>query len=215
VAAKRTSTPRRAKRTRRSAEEARSAILDAAEVRLRSVGPAGIRLQQVARDVGVSHPAILHHFGSREGLVEAVVGRAMSQLEEELVQAVGDDIVLEDKAAEMLERVFTVLGERGYGRIMAWVLLSGHRPGEERTIGTIARAVHARRCALHAEKHAEKDSVPSFDDTLFTVLCAALASFGDAVAGPEMRRSAGLTDTSAKPFRRWLARLLIEHLDAP
>ena len=65
-------TPPKPKRIRRTASEAKSMILDAAEKRLREFGPAGIKLQELAADVGVSHPAILHHFGSRDDLVEAV-----------------------------------------------------------------------------------------------------------------------------------------------
>jgi len=37
-------------------------------------------LQEIAADVGVSHSTILHHFGSREALVEAVVTRALDGL---------------------------------------------------------------------------------------------------------------------------------------
>ena len=55
------------KRIRRTAEEARRLILDAAEKRLAQQGPEGLRLQDIARDIGISHPAILHHFESREG----------------------------------------------------------------------------------------------------------------------------------------------------
>jgi AcrR family transcriptional regulator len=217
VSAKRTSppprrrAPREAKRTRRTAEEAQSAILDAAEARLRERGPAGLRLQEVAADVGVSHPAILHHFGSREALVEAVVKRAVAQLEGELLQAVSAGDVGEAQAAEMLERVFQVLGDRGYGRLMAGVLLSGHAVAEERAIRTIAEAVHARRCQDQPPRRR-----PPFEDTVFTVLLAALVMFGDAVAGNEMRQSAGLDGAdSSKRFRRWLAKLLLTHLDAP
>src|SRR5260221_641713 len=52
-------------RKRRTADEARTAMLDAAEQRLVASGPAAIRLQEVAADVGVSHPTVLHHFGNR------------------------------------------------------------------------------------------------------------------------------------------------------
>jgi AcrR family transcriptional regulator len=218
VAAKRTSNPRRrsvapkSTRVRRTAEEAQNAILDAAERRLREAGPQGIRLQEVAADVGVSHPAILHHFKNREALIEAVVTRTMSQLEAELVRAATAGDVGEGLASDMLERVFEVLGDRGYGRIMAWVLLSGHRPVEDRSIRTIAEAVHARRLL----QHADRPTKPSFEDSLFIVLLAALTMFGDAVAGPEMRISAGLgPDANGKPFRRFLARLLLDRLDAP
>ena len=43
-------------------------------------GPAGLRLQDVARAAGVSHPTILHHFGSREGLVRALNQRSVEAL---------------------------------------------------------------------------------------------------------------------------------------
>jgi AcrR family transcriptional regulator len=202
--------PKPKKRTRRTAEEAQSAILDATERRLRDVGPAGVRLQDIARDVGVSHPAILHHFGSREALVEAVVLRAIEQLQTELLEAVTAHDVDEAHTAEMLERVFQVLGDRGYGRIMAWVIMSGHQPLAERAIQTVAHAVHARRCQEHPEKE------PSYEDTLFTVLAAAFTMFGDAVAGRELHQSAGMNyTTSGKRFRQWFAALLLQHLDGP
>src|SRR6478736_553059 len=73
----RTSSARSKKpRVRRDAETARAAILEATEKRLVHVGPSGIRLQEVAADAGVSHPTVLHHFGSREALVQAVIVRA-------------------------------------------------------------------------------------------------------------------------------------------
>ncbi len=42
-------------------------------------GPAGLRLQEVAKAAGVSHPTILHHFGSREGLIQALNLRSVEQ----------------------------------------------------------------------------------------------------------------------------------------
>ena len=53
---------------RRTADEARAAILDAAERILIETGPGAIRLQHVAELVGVSHPTVLHHFGTRDAL---------------------------------------------------------------------------------------------------------------------------------------------------
>ena len=50
------------KRVRRTKEEAQRVILDAAEERLANGGPEALRLQDIAADVGISHPAILHHF---------------------------------------------------------------------------------------------------------------------------------------------------------
>lgn len=201
-------------RTRRTADDARAAILDAAEARLREVGPAGIRLQDVARDVGVSHPTVLHHFGSRESLVQSVIVRRIAALERDLLteMAVGaaqDD----DPVSGMLERVAKTLGPGGHARVMAWLSLAGHVPRLEDGAGfeAIAKATHELRRA----KWKAKGRAPDYDDTYFTVLLAGMAVFGDAIAGPLFRGEADperASATSAR-FRAWLAELLREHLE--
>src|SRR5262245_4808001 len=75
-------------RTRRKPDEARRLILDTAEARLREGGPAALVLKEIARDAGISHPTILHHFESREGLVQALLARGMDRLESALVAVV-------------------------------------------------------------------------------------------------------------------------------
>src|SRR6201996_6803883 len=73
--------PTKTKRVRRRPEEARVQILDAADrIMAKGGGPASLRLQDVARLAGISHPTILHHFGSREGLVRALNLRAVERL---------------------------------------------------------------------------------------------------------------------------------------
>ena len=49
-------------RRRRSPEEARAEILDAAEHLLIEEGLSALTLQRVASEVGISHPGVLHHF---------------------------------------------------------------------------------------------------------------------------------------------------------
>ena len=60
-------------RVRLPREDAQRAILDAAEKRLREGGPEAVRVQHVAADLGVTDAAIHHHFGSRRGLMEALL----------------------------------------------------------------------------------------------------------------------------------------------
>lgn len=199
---------RETSRRRRTAAAARLEILDAAEHKLRESGPDSIRLQDVAREVGISHPAILHHFGSREGLVEAVVRRAFENLQHELVRELSAPEIGAERTAELLERVFRVLGDRGYARLLAWLLLSELEPRETPSdLLVVARAAHAHRTA-------ERGDAP-FEDTLFTILLAALAMFADAIAGDAMRKSAGLEGDpeAAKRFRTWLARMLVDHVE--
>src|SRR5271165_4863601 len=119
-------TKARRPRRRRTGEEARTAILDAAEQRLVASGPGGIRLQEVAADVGVSHPTVLHHFGSREGLTQAVVARALDSLHAGLLAAVQEPPKGPGQVAALLDGVFDTLVRGGHARAFLWLALSGY-----------------------------------------------------------------------------------------
>lgn len=202
------------RRKRRTAEEARTAILDAAERRLIASGPAGIRLQEVATDVGVSHPTVLHHFGNREALVEAVVARALDSLHRGLVDAVRAAPDGEVQIAALLDRVFDALTERGHGRAFMWLALAGYtKSAHELRLRQVAEAVHEVRKTKRTSK--KKKPVP-FEDTLFTVVLAALALVGQSVMGEALMHETGLgTDAKTQArFRAWLARVMLEHFEA-
>jgi AcrR family transcriptional regulator len=201
-------------RKRRTAAEARKLILDAAERQLDAVGPAGIRLQEVAAEVGVSHPAVLHHFGSRERLVDAVLERAVKRLHDELITAFSRSVDAK-RAAELLKQVFNVLGDAGHARLMAWLILSKSNKrdvpevGADRTLLHVSHAVHALRV------DAQGDNAPPLEDTSFAMMLAGLAMFGDGLAGESMRRSAGYEDDPDvdRRFREWFAKLLVGYLE--
>jgi len=202
----------RSARRRRPAGEAQRAILDAAERRLLAVGPDALRLQDVAADVGVSHPAILHHFGSREGLMRAVTARALAALEADLVARLSDPTD-DVNGAALLDRVFETLGDRGHARLVAWLVLTGlgdvPQAAGVQLVRAVADLVHERRTA------AGRATRTDYEDSLFTIILAATALFGDAIVGPQVRASAGLAqdrDADSR-FRAWLAELLIHHLD--
>jgi AcrR family transcriptional regulator len=199
-------------RVRRSAEAAREAILDAAERLLQEVGPDGIRLQAVAARIGVSHPALLHHFGSREALVEAVVDRAVARLEEDLLavlSAPGDP-----DPVDLLARVSATLADRGHARLVAWLTLSGRASSSERSRANWARivaATHQARLALvPGLRDRPQDELE--EDTRFTVLLSAFALFGEALAGDVHYESAGVDAEARWRFRGWLGALLLDHL---
>lgn len=205
-----------APRRRRSAEDAKRAILDAAEARVVSGGPDSVRLQEIAADVGVSHPAILHHFGSREDLLRAVMERSLTALREDLLSAVTRTREDHIDVAEQIEHVFDVLGRHGQARLMAWFALAGERPQQPREqefdflIRELAALVHQRRVARYDE---EKREPPAAEDTVFTILLATLALLGDALLGESARTSSGLDENAGPRFRKWFAGLIVAHLD--
>jgi len=195
--------PRPTRRRRRTAEEAQRQILDAAERRLIAGGPEAIRLQDIAADVGLSHPAILHHFGSRDGLIEALVAHGMQGFQAQILAGWPSEQVPDIEGT--FERFYAMAEERGYARLLAWLILSGRgskglRPGLLRPL--VAR-IHAGRVRANLQ-----DGRPAadFEDTVFIAVLFATSVFGDALFGPLTRRTMGLRGTAAgaRRFRRWL-----------
>lgn len=206
----------RATRRRLPAEEARLRILDAAERRLREVGPQGLRLQELAKDLGISHPAILHHFGSREELVQAVVARAVAGLHVDLIQSFASTLgnARAVAAEEVLHRVAQTLADRGQARLMAWLILSGREPpelGSEVRLRKVIEGAHAFRRARSQRSDLE------LADTAFIVELCAFALLGDAVFGELLRRLEGgaVGADASRAFRARLGQLLERELDRP
>ena len=205
-------------RVRRRPEEARRQILEAAERRLRSGGPEAIRLQDIARDAGMSHPTILHHFRSRDGLIEALAERVTQRLADDLLAVLRDAPPTEASALEIVERIFAALADTGHARLLAWRALCGPpRTGETRAlIGRIVEAVHAHRIEL---ARARGTPEPSREDSAYAVRLAASAMLGDAISGELFSPERGADERTGAPceadlrFRRWLGRLLVEHLE--
>ena len=197
------------RRRRRPAAEAQERILEAAQKRLAQDGPDGLRLQDVAADLGISHPAILHHFGNRNGLITALERRAMRALQDDLLSA-SAWAEPGGSAASALDRVARTLGDEGHARVLAWWVLHGGGPEGEldwSMLRDLADGIHARRVA---SAKAEGNPEPDPEDTVFVVRLAAAALFGEALLGDILSRSAGLEDPAkaSRDFRRWLAELL-------
>lgn len=199
------------KRRRLDAEAARELILDATEKRLVTSGPSGIRLQEVAADAGVSHPTVLHHFGSREALVKAVIARSLRAINASLVEAIVASSGDEKKLEGLIENVARVFEKSGHARVALWLALEGQSiDSAEARLHEVVDAAHSLRLARTKHK-----KPPAREDTARTVVLAALALMADAVLGATMRENAGLggDERSSVEFRRWLARLLLDHLD--
>lgn len=201
-----------APRRRRTAAVARDEILDAAERRLARSGPEGIRLKEIAADVGISHPTLLHHFGNRQGLVEALAERTMSDLANDLIDAIAAPDVIEGAPAA-LERVYRVLGDTGHARLLVWRALAGwtKRSGiEGRLLWSLIDALHARRTEIF---QARNDEPPAYRDTAFTALIAVFATLGEAVVGGLfLSEVSGGARPTRRAFRAWLVDRVLERL---
>src|SRR5213592_2374635 len=150
--------PASVKRLRRTPEEARRLILETAQALIARAGPEGLRLQEIAAAAGISHPLILHHFGSREGLVRALVQQAVAELRDKLVAAMGS---AEHSLEKELDQVFDAYRD-GLAQRLAWLATidpTGEAVGPA-IMRDIADTLHARRVAA-----APPGAVPDRADT--------------------------------------------------
>lgn len=197
-------------RRRRSAPEARRLILGIAEAHLAERGVEAVRLNAIARELGVTHQAILRHFGAREQLVEALLRHAGRRLRAELQAAAGDAPARERVRAlhAALDRVYR---RRGYARLSARLTLAGWRPRGAGMLRAAAETLHAQRVE---RARAGGHPPPALDDTLFAVALLNLATWGDALAGEATRRAVALPgdQATADRFRAWLVTLLQQRL---
>ncbi|MDG2307124.1 MAG: TetR/AcrR family transcriptional regulator [Candidatus Binatia bacterium] len=199
------------RRVRRTAAEARTLILDAAEGRLKAGGPEAIRLQDIAADVGISHPTILHHFESRDGLTRALGLRITERLVGDLVDALSAAPANESSAEHIIEHVFSTLGDSGTARLIAWRALSSESRTEARALlDHVADLLHRRRCE-HAETNGLKP--PTREDSFFIARLAAAAVLGDSLTGGIWNAGTPEHSQVDARFRRWFAHLLMEHVD--
>ncbi len=194
-------------RRRLSAQDAREAILSATEKRLREHGPDALRLQAIASDVGLSHPTVLHHIGSREDLVREVVHRAIGKLESDLLACFTEQLAATD-IVSTLHHVDEVLRAQGQARLVAWLALTEPRgEASDTRLGELTAALHSARAA----------DGTAYEDTAFAVVLAATSLFGAALLGPSLLSMTGLGNDEKvqRRFREWLAGLLLAHAGLP
>ena len=180
-------------RQRLPAAEARARILDTARSHLMARGPAAMTLKDLADELGVTRQAILHHFGSREGVLRAVVERAWSGLFADLAGLAGASRELDPAA--FLELVDDVARQKGNARLGAWLLLSEQGLPE----GFFAGALEALPTQLDPNREAQ--------EARYALLLIGAALFGDAIFGTRLRQALGLSDGEDEraAFRAWLA----------
>jgi hypothetical protein len=99
----------------------------------------------------------------------------------------------------------------GLAQRLAWLVVEdpdGGPANPAMILKEIADTLHARRVAAAAP-----GSEIARQDTESLIHLVAAVAFGDAMYGTQLRRSAGIDDSSegARQFRAWLAALIREH----
>ena len=169
-------------------------------------GPAGLRLQEVAKAAGVSHPTILHHFGSREGLVRAINKRGF----EKLTGATTEQMASARPGHDGLKATFAAYRE-GLAQRTIWLMQSKEPPPPERPelFEKVVESFHQMR-----QRFAAPGAEPDLADTRAVLHLTTLAAFADALIGPRLRNAGPKEAEERAAFERWYGELLDMYLRA-
>lgn len=191
-----------ARKTHQSPVAAKEAILDAAEKLMVETGPAGLRISAVAKEAGMAHPNIIHHFGSREGLLEAICERIATRSTQRIASAISQAVEAKPEArADAMSHVFDMAYPGQEGRAAVWLHMSGNESSLEPNMQHIVELSHMFRKTI--------DTNATMDNTKRFVMLITLALIGEVVSGERLKQALGFDDEEQTSFRRWLAELLI------
>lgn len=109
----------------------RDRTLDAAAQLLRDEGPAALTVRRIAADAGLSTMAIYHHFGGKDGLVEALYVDGFRALEESLAAVPRTEDPVADVEALALAYREVAMRRPGYYEVMFGRPFPGFRPSPE------------------------------------------------------------------------------------
>jgi AcrR family transcriptional regulator len=177
------------KRARRTPEEARTLILDAADRVFGRHLPDAVGLKEIGKEAGVSHALVTHYFKTYAGLVEAALERRFARLRLSLVNQLF--VVLDAKAgvAEMLAEYRAAIALDAADpvtvRLAAWAMMSG------RTVEADFFASRVQGLRLLADAlESRRGDVPR-EDLEFCLLASFALSVVWTVGGPVLAGALG------------------------
>ncbi|MEM9132656.1 MAG: TetR/AcrR family transcriptional regulator [Actinomycetota bacterium] len=179
--------------TRNKPDEARRAILEAAQRHLREGGPDAVKVQRIAGDLGLTDAAIHYHFKNRQNLLTALIRHAGVDLKQQLAETDAT------RMAQLAEELHAVYDTDGYARLAMWLSFAGW---EDEGSGMFADVVERRAAADPGRDRTEVQYEVAF---LNLVLAA------EPLLGAAFLRSVGLPDDEdgRRRFHRWI----VERLD--
>ncbi len=185
-------------RRRRPAAEARRRILEAAEKHLVERGPEGVRVQSLARELGITDAAIHYHFGSREALLTALLEFGGRELRAALEAAVGPSLSEELDLPAFLSAATSIFRDRGYSRLALWLSASGWRSRGSGLFDDLVGGIRAARPGR------------SLEEARHLGATIALLLMAEPIFGEAARRSVSLPagPEAGRRFERFLARNL-------
>lgn len=195
----------KARRTRRTPEEARGAAIAAARRLLLTEGPDAITLQAVAANLGMSHTNLIHHFGSAAGLQSALMRDMVAELTGTIETAIGRLRAGHANLRDFVDIVFDVFDKGGAGRLAAWIALQG----EQDLLDPIGDVV--RNYIQNVERGADPAHGNVHERVTAATLLVTVAALGDAVIGDALRQMVGRERDAVRRIVGALLPLVVGH----
>lgn len=204
---------RRSARRRRSPEEARLEILDAADRVFAEFQPDQVGLKDVGREAGVSHALITHYFGTFAGLIEAALERRIRALRETMLDRLREAGALA-RPSELIGILFDSLQDPIHLRLIRW-LLASERPSASHAFGLQAQGMQviALQVATALDPKPTATMIAKIELALLTAVSAA---YGYALAKYALVGGLGRQPSAAldAEVQQTLAAMLQAHIRA-
>ena len=183
-------------RRRRTPSESKRLVLDAARRRLEEHGLDGLGIVEVAREAGMSHATLLHHFGSAEGMRLALIDSMASRLIRDVVKSIRAD----DPADVIFEKLFATFTKTNHANLIAW-----------RALNTSMRVEFGESFELF-EELIDVCAQPSGDreEARKIVMLVAATSIGFGVSGEVLKKALRMSEEEVERFPSWLSRRVID-----
>lgn len=186
-------------RKRRTPEEARSVILDAAEARLQKLGLEGLNVVGVAEDAGLSHASVIHHFGNTAGMRQALEERMTQALLSDLVGALKSDT----QPQKILAAVFHAMVGGGHAKLLAWRALND---SDSELPDEAVQRLFKELIRRTGERFGQQDATLIRNN----LLLIASSAIGLGISGNALPALLGVDEIDNNEFADWLAHLLLD-----
>ena len=169
-----------AKSAPRGREDVREALIASASELFAQRGPAAVGVREIAQHAQVNHGLVHRHFGSKHGLLQAVLGHLASDIAANVGEAEPDEAL-----GGLVGSVLGATSKQGaWLRIMAWAILDGADIGELQ-----GRFPMAERMVAAARANAQGPLDPEARVTLIMS-----AGLGMMLFGPFLQRATAQDD---------------------
>lgn len=184
-------------RIRRTPEQARTVILQAATMRLEKYGIRGLNIKDVAKDTGINHGTLLHHFGSADGMRAALLTNLSEQLIDDMAKILNSGV----EPNQLIVELFRLMSHSGQIKLLAWRALEEFETdevvgiGSERSVGLLREIV---------EGVADKLQTGDAELARNLIFLAVSSAIGWGICGANFKSALGMNANEQDEFPMWV-----------